>query len=51
MQTYLKTPKKEGKWESREKGRNEELLEIRLKNINIPFKESTQFLGMTLTVD
>ena len=28
--------------------RNEEPLEIRLRNENIPFKESTQFLGMTL---
>ena len=32
----------------KEKKRNEEPLEIRLRNENIPFKESTQFLGMTL---
>ena len=28
--------------------RNEEPLEIKLRNETIPFKESTQFLGMTL---
>ena len=30
------------------KKRNEEPLEIKLRNETIPFKESTQFLGMTL---
>ena len=28
--------------------RNEEPLEIKLRNETIPFKESTEFLGMTL---
>ena len=28
--------------------RNEESLEIKLRNETIPFKKSTQFLGMTL---
>ena len=30
--------------------RNEEQLEIKLRNEAIPFKESTRFLGMTLDI-